>query len=175
MQVDGTATYSEAANYLSKGRIALRDVDYVDGSLTLRKATLDANFELGNNRLALSRIATRLLGGQVNGEAEIRNLLPSEAAPAAQPDSPAQVTTAKRETVGKGSAAAKRASAKGDGEQREPGAARFGEVAGEWCVAQRSGQGFVQQVYATGQTERRGWSERYGQLVMEAIVGEHDG
>ncbi len=87
MLLDGTATYSEAAGYASRGRIALRDIDYLDDGVVLRKANLNSNFALDNNQLALTRIAARLLGGQINGDADIKNLLST--APAANTTAPA--------------------------------------------------------------------------------------
>ena len=81
MLLDGTATYSEAAGYASRGRIALRDIDYVDDGVVLRKANLNSNFALDNNQLALTRMAARLLGGQINGDADIKNLLPPTPVP----------------------------------------------------------------------------------------------
>ena len=36
--------YSEAAGLASRGRIALRDLDYLDNGIVLRKANLNSNF-----------------------------------------------------------------------------------------------------------------------------------
>ncbi len=81
MLLDGSATYSEAAGYASRGRIAVRDIDYLDNGIALRKANLNSNFSLDNNHLSLTRIAARLLGGQITGDADVKNLVPATSAP----------------------------------------------------------------------------------------------
>ncbi len=83
MLLDGTASYSETAGYTSRGRIALRDLDYLDNGFELHKVNANSNFALAENQLTLTRIAARLLGGQVNGDAEIKNLLSNVASPPA--------------------------------------------------------------------------------------------
>ena len=94
MLLDGSASYSETAGIASRGRIAARDVDYLDNGIGLHNANLDSNFSFDNNELALTRIAARLLGGQITGDADVKNLLP------AAPTQPAQagqlVTTGKQ-------------------------------------------------------------------------------
>ncbi len=79
VQVDGSGNWSEVAGPSLNGRAAIRDLDYVDSGILLRKANLDSNFALANNRLELSRIAARMLGGTVTGDADIRNVIESEA------------------------------------------------------------------------------------------------
>ena len=73
--LDGSASYSEGASVASTGRIALRDLDYLDDGTAIRKANLDSNFSIAGDRLTLTRIAGRLLGGVVTGDADIRNIL----------------------------------------------------------------------------------------------------
>jgi translocation and assembly module TamB len=80
---DGSGSYSEAAGYASTGRIALRDFDYLDGAIALRKATLNSNFSLDHNNLSLNRIAARVLGGMLTGDAEVKNLWPKQLTPVA--------------------------------------------------------------------------------------------
>ncbi len=75
--VNGSAGYSQADSYSSNGHIAFRDLDYEDAGLSLRRSNFDANFRLAHDRLALTRIAARILGGEVTGDAEIKNLVPS--------------------------------------------------------------------------------------------------
>ena len=77
--VSGSASYSEAAGPATTGALSLRDLDYVDSGILLRKANLDSNFALANNRLQLSRIAARMLGGTVTGDGDVRNVIESEA------------------------------------------------------------------------------------------------
>ena len=77
--VSGSASYSEASGPATTGALSLRDLDYVDSGILLRKANLDSNFALANNRLQLSRIAARMLGGTVTGDGDVRNVIESEA------------------------------------------------------------------------------------------------
>ena len=77
LQLNGTANYSAAGGPASTGRIAVRDLDYVDAGLALHHANANSNFSFANDRLQLTRIATRMMGGEITGEADIRNLLPS--------------------------------------------------------------------------------------------------
>jgi translocation and assembly module TamB len=81
--LDGSGSYSDAAGYASTGRIAVRDFDYLADDITLRKATLNSNFALANNNLSMSRIAARLLGGMLTGDAEVKNLWPNNLTPIA--------------------------------------------------------------------------------------------
>ena len=79
LQLNGTASYSEAAGPALRGRIAFRDLDYIDNGLVLRKANANSNFSFSNDRLLLTRIATRMMGGEITGDADIKNLAPSMA------------------------------------------------------------------------------------------------
>ncbi|HEY1730438.1 MAG TPA: translocation/assembly module TamB domain-containing protein [Terriglobales bacterium] len=79
VQLAGSGNWSEAAGPALNGHAAIRELDYVDSGVLLRKANLDSNFTLANNRVQLSQIAARLLGGIVTGDADIRNVIESEA------------------------------------------------------------------------------------------------
>ncbi|MGA2905301.1 MAG: hypothetical protein ABSD98_15840, partial [Candidatus Korobacteraceae bacterium] len=81
--LDGSGTYSEAAGYASTGRIAIRDLDYLNEGIALRNASLDSNFSLDHNNLSMTRIAARLLGGLLTGDAEVKNLWPKQLTPIA--------------------------------------------------------------------------------------------
>ncbi len=86
----GTLTASGSGNYSEKGRTlrgkaAIRGFDYLQQSVTLNNANASADFSLDNDRLVLTRIAGRALGGDVTGEASIDNLLSSSSASTAQP------------------------------------------------------------------------------------------
>ena len=81
--LDGSGTYSEAAGYTATGRIAIRDLDYLNDVVAVRKANLDSNFALDHNNLSLTRIAARLLGGMLTGDAEVKNLWPTQLTPIA--------------------------------------------------------------------------------------------
>jgi translocation and assembly module TamB len=93
MLLDGTAAYSETAGCTSRGRIALRDADYVDNGFVLHNVNANSNFTLDNNQLLLTRIAARLLGGQMNGDAEVKNLF----ANVSEPSGGEQLVTASKQ------------------------------------------------------------------------------
>ena len=83
LALDGSGTYSETAGYGSTGRIAIRDLDYLREGIALRNASLDSNFSLDHNNLSMTRIAARLLGGLLTGDAEVKNLWPKQLTPIA--------------------------------------------------------------------------------------------
>ncbi|MDR3748014.1 MAG: translocation/assembly module TamB domain-containing protein [Acidobacteriota bacterium] len=72
--VNGSGTYSEGDSK-SRGTVAIRKLEYAADGVALRNANLDSDFVLENDRLLLRRIAARLLGGEVTGDAEVTNLL----------------------------------------------------------------------------------------------------
>ena len=74
LRVDGSGGYSEASGYESTGRVAIGDLNYVDNGVVLRHADLNSDFSLADNRLLLTQIAARMLGGKVTGDAEVSNL-----------------------------------------------------------------------------------------------------
>jgi translocation and assembly module TamB len=83
ISLDGSGMYSEASSYSTTGRIAFRGMDYIDGTLAVRKASGDANYQLAQDRLTLNKITGRLLGGEVTGEAEVKNVLAGTPPPSA--------------------------------------------------------------------------------------------
>ncbi len=93
LAIDGSGGYSSAAGPESNGHVAIRDLDYVDAGIALRKANVSSNFAFSNDRLQLTKVAARLLGGQLNGDADIKNLTAVSApAPSAPIRPPAGVT-----------------------------------------------------------------------------------
>ena len=72
---DGSGTYSTAAGVATRGYAAARGVTYLDNGVEVRDAGVSSDFSLARDNLALTRIAGRLLGGAVTGDAEVRNLL----------------------------------------------------------------------------------------------------
>ena len=83
----GTLTASASGKYsessrMSHGKVAIRGLDYLQEGVVLRNANASADFSLDGDRLSLTRIAGRLLGGEVNGEAAIDNLMASSSTPA---------------------------------------------------------------------------------------------
>lgn len=93
LAIDGSASYSPGAGSESTGHIAIRDLDYVDAGIAVRKANVSSNFTFANDRLQLTKIAARLLGGQLNGDADIKNLTAVSAAPPSAPIRPAAGVT----------------------------------------------------------------------------------
>lgn len=94
----GTVSLSGSGNYSgssfdSTGRIAIRGLEYASPGLTLQNATLNSNFSLDRNRITLTRIAARALGGQISGDAEVQNYAASPALNAAK--SPTQSAPAR--------------------------------------------------------------------------------
>ncbi len=85
-QLAGSGSYSEAAGVASSGRVAIRALDYADGGVLLRKANLDSNFDFADNQLKLTRIVTRILNGQISGDADIKNVVAS--LPPTKPEQP---------------------------------------------------------------------------------------
>ena len=96
----GTLTASGAGNYsetsrTARGKLAIRGFDYLQEGATVRNANATADFSYDNNRLVLTRIAGRVLGGgEVTGEATIDNLVSSSSTPTAQP--PVKTATRKQ-------------------------------------------------------------------------------
>src|SRR5208337_3189330 len=80
----GSGTYSESG-YASRGKLAIRGLDYLEQGVVLHNANASADFSLDKNRLVLTRIAGRLLGGEITGEATVNNLLGSGSTSTAQP------------------------------------------------------------------------------------------
>lgn len=76
LTASGSGNYSEIA-HTSRGKLAIRGLDYLQEGVVLRNASVSADYALDNNRLALTRIAGRLLGGAINGDATVDNLLAS--------------------------------------------------------------------------------------------------
>ena len=75
LQLSGSASYSEAAGPASTGRIALRDLDYVDNGLVLRKANVNSNFLLANDRLQLTTHCDAHAGRRSHGRRRHPNVL----------------------------------------------------------------------------------------------------
>jgi translocation and assembly module TamB len=73
--LEGAGTYSTAADVATRGYAAARGVTYLDNGVEVRDAGVSADFSLARDNLALTRIAGRMLGGGVTGDAEVRNLL----------------------------------------------------------------------------------------------------
>ena len=83
----GSGNFSETSR-MSRGKLAIRGLDYLQEGVILRNTSASADFALDNDRLSLIHLAGRLLGGEITGEATIDNLLASSSTAAtAQPPS----------------------------------------------------------------------------------------
>lgn len=82
LRLDGGGGFSAAGGYETTGRIAIGDLDYLDNGVVLRHAGLSSDYSLANNRLLLTQIAARMLGGSVTGDADVSNLTPGARAAA---------------------------------------------------------------------------------------------
>jgi translocation and assembly module TamB len=74
LALNGSGTYSNADGIATRGYAAARNVTYLDNGVAVRDAGVNASFSLAHDDLSLTRIAGRLLGGGVSGDAEIRNI-----------------------------------------------------------------------------------------------------
>jgi translocation and assembly module TamB len=90
LTLGGSGTYSNA-NYASRGKLAIRGFEYIEEGVVLHNATASADFSLDKHRLSLTRTACRLLGGELAGDAEVRNLfLTASSGTTPAPSKPAQ-------------------------------------------------------------------------------------
>jgi translocation and assembly module TamB len=79
LQASGNGSWF-AADFSSAGKILLHDFEYKDRAVGLRASNVNAQFAVDPQRLSLSQIQARLLGGIVSGDAEIAQWLNSGAA-----------------------------------------------------------------------------------------------
>jgi translocation and assembly module TamB len=70
LQATGKGVWS-GEDYSALGKMAVRDLDWRDDSVTLHGLAATSQFALSPQRLALSQIEAKVWGGSVNGEAEI--------------------------------------------------------------------------------------------------------
>ncbi|MGO9518141.1 MAG: translocation/assembly module TamB domain-containing protein [Candidatus Korobacteraceae bacterium] len=82
LTASGSGSYSETAR-ASRGKLAIRGFEYLQEGVVLHSVNVAADYSLDKSRLALTRIAGRLLGGEITGEAIIDNLLASSSRPVA--------------------------------------------------------------------------------------------
>ncbi len=78
----GSGSYSETER-TSRGKLAIRGFEYLQEGVLLHNANATADYVLDGNRLVLTRMAGRLLGGEVTGEATIDNIMASSSIPPA--------------------------------------------------------------------------------------------
>ena len=78
VRVAGEGSWS-LASFSSSGKLLLKDFDWRDQSVRLHGATLSSDYAVDSRRLALSQVQAKLLGGEINGDAEVRTWLNSPA------------------------------------------------------------------------------------------------
>jgi len=120
LTASASGSYSEAT-LASRGKLAIRGFEYLQEGAVLHNTNASADFSVDHNRLALTRIAGRLLGGEITGEVTIDNLGISKGTLGAQ--TPAGNSTLARRrsrnnSAGRGSPAAAIPSISGPGPLR---------------------------------------------------------
>ena len=76
LEATGEGSWS-AAVFSSTGKLSLKNFDWRDKSVALRSAAVSSDYTISPQRLALSGLQAKLLGGDVTGDAEIINWLNS--------------------------------------------------------------------------------------------------
>jgi translocation and assembly module TamB len=74
LNIGGKGTYS-AADFLTNGKLLLKDLEWRDESLTLHRATLSAQYNANPRQLKLSDLQARVFDGTAVGDAEVVNWL----------------------------------------------------------------------------------------------------
>jgi translocation and assembly module TamB len=74
LQAVGEGSWS-AATFSSSGKLSVKSFDWRDASLGLKGATLTTDYTVNSQRVAFSQLKATLLGGEVNGDAEVINWL----------------------------------------------------------------------------------------------------
>jgi translocation and assembly module TamB len=92
--LSGSGTFG-ADNLVTSGKLSLRGVTYDEPGLEIRDANAAAEFSLDRERILLTKIEGRMLGGSVTGEAEVKHYAPALEVPAAQVSSEKPGETAK--------------------------------------------------------------------------------
>jgi translocation and assembly module TamB len=71
-QATGEGSWSSAV-FSSSGKLSVKDFDWRDPSIGFRGASLSSDYAVNRKRLAFSQLQARLLGGEINGDAEVIN------------------------------------------------------------------------------------------------------
>ncbi|HEV7514530.1 MAG TPA: translocation/assembly module TamB domain-containing protein, partial [Candidatus Acidoferrum sp.] len=74
LQATGQGSWS-AATFSSTGKLEVKTLDWRGEAAALRSASLRSDYSLSSNRLTLSQIQAKLMGGDVIGDADILNWL----------------------------------------------------------------------------------------------------
>jgi translocation and assembly module TamB len=91
VNVTGSGTFS-AENLAASGKVVLRNLDYIQPSLSIRNVSAGAEYALDQEHIQLKKIDARLMGGRITGSAEVKHYAP------ALEVSNAQVSTEKTRT-----------------------------------------------------------------------------
>jgi translocation and assembly module TamB len=76
LEASGEGSWSPEV-FSSTGRLSLKNFDWRDKAVSLRSAAVSSDYAITSQRLVLSRLQAKLLGGDVTGDAEIINWLNS--------------------------------------------------------------------------------------------------
>ncbi len=76
LQAAGEGKWS-AVDFKSEGKLLLKELQYNDDPVNLRDAAVDANYSVTPQRLTVSQINGRVLGGSVAGDVDVVNWLTS--------------------------------------------------------------------------------------------------
>ena len=168
LTASGSGNYSETS-YTSRGKLAIRGFDYLQKGVVLHNANASADFSLDNNRLVLTRIAGRLLGGEIAGEATIDNLLASSSTSTAQP--PAESGNGPRKERPSKSGKPESSGRDHREDQRPRAAARDGAAACERSIAGGTDGRDLNQVVALRVAEASWQRRRNRRTRVDAILG----
>lgn len=95
LQATGKGSLS-AAQFVSAGKLLVKDLDWRTESLKFRADSLSAQYSFDPQRLGLSGISARVLGGDVSGDAEVSNwLLPASTGKGRKPKTAEQKGSAR--------------------------------------------------------------------------------
>ncbi|HXM22877.1 MAG TPA: translocation/assembly module TamB domain-containing protein [Terriglobales bacterium] len=79
LQATGEGSWSSVV-FSSSGKLSVKNFDWRDKSVGLHGAALSSDYTFNSQRLAFSQLQAKLLGGELNGDAEVINWLNSPSA-----------------------------------------------------------------------------------------------
>jgi translocation and assembly module TamB len=78
LQASGKGSWS-LSQFAAAGKLLVKDLDWRGRSLNLRADSMSSQYDLDPQRVGLSRLAAKMLGGDVSGDAEVINWMPTAA------------------------------------------------------------------------------------------------
>ncbi len=72
LQVAGNGSWS-TGNFSSSGKVSINDLDWRYKDVAVRSSRLDTSFAISNERLTLTQIQIKALGGDITGQADLIN------------------------------------------------------------------------------------------------------